>query len=54
MTVATLFDHLEDGIPLGQILESFPTLDRGDVLAVLREAPVRFSSASTSEARLRG
>ncbi len=38
VTVATLFDHLEEGIPLDEILESFPTLDRGDVLAVLREA----------------
>lgn len=38
VTVATLFDHLEDGIPLDEILESFPTLDRADVLTVLREA----------------
>jgi uncharacterized protein (DUF433 family) len=38
VTVATLFDHLESGMPLDEILESFPTLDRTDVLTVLREA----------------
>lgn len=36
--VATLFEHLEEGVPLDEILESFPTLDRSDVLTVLREA----------------
>lgn len=36
--IATLFEHLEDGIALGDILANFPTLDREDVLTVLREA----------------
>ena len=36
--VATLFDYIEDGIGLNEILENFPTLDRRDVLTVLREA----------------
>lgn len=36
--VATLFDYIEDGIGLDEILEDFPTLDRGDVLTLLREA----------------
>lgn len=36
--VATLFEHLEDGMGLEEILTSFPTLDREDVLTVLREA----------------
>ncbi len=36
--VSTLFSFLEDGIGLEEILADFPTLDRNDVLTVLREA----------------
>jgi uncharacterized protein (DUF433 family) len=36
--VATLFEHLEDGMDLATILAAFPTLDPEDVRAVLREA----------------
>jgi uncharacterized protein (DUF433 family) len=36
--VATLFEQLEEGVGLAEILADFPTLDRGDVLALLREA----------------
>ena len=36
--VATLFEHLEEGIGLAEILADFPTLDRTDVLTLLREA----------------
>jgi uncharacterized protein (DUF433 family) len=36
--VATLFSYLEDGYGLEEILENFPTLDRHDVLILLREA----------------
>jgi uncharacterized protein (DUF433 family) len=36
--VATLFEQLEEGVSLGEILADFPTLERGDVLALLREA----------------
>jgi uncharacterized protein (DUF433 family) len=36
--VSTLFEHLEDGVGLEEILADFTTLDRGDVLTVLREA----------------
>ena len=36
--LATLFDWIEDGCGLDMILRNFPTLDRGDVLTVLREA----------------
>ena len=36
--VATLFEQLEEGVGLGEILADFPTLERGDVLALLREA----------------
>lgn len=36
--VATLFERLEDGMGPDEILAGFPTLDREDVLTVLREA----------------
>lgn len=36
--VAILFDYLEDGVGLDEILERFPTLDRNDVLTLLHEA----------------
>jgi len=36
--VATLFEHLEAGMALDEILGHFPTLDRHDVLSLLREA----------------
>ena len=36
--VATLFEHIEEGIGLAEILADFPTLDRNDVLTLLREA----------------
>ncbi len=37
-TVAMLFEHIEDGVELEEIVEGSPTLDREDVLIVLREA----------------
>jgi uncharacterized protein (DUF433 family) len=33
-----LFEYLEAGYGLEEILESFPTLDRKDVLTILHEA----------------
>jgi uncharacterized protein (DUF433 family) len=36
--VSVLFGNLEAGLSLDEILASYPTLDRDDVLAVLREA----------------
>jgi uncharacterized protein (DUF433 family) len=36
--VATLFEQLEEGVGLAEILADFPTLERTDVLTVLREA----------------
>ena len=38
MPVATLFEQLEGGVGLAEILADFPTLERTDVLTVLREA----------------
>ena len=36
--VATLFEHIEEGIGLAEILADFPTLDRTDVLTLPHEA----------------
>jgi len=36
--VDTLFDNLADGLTIDQILTAYPTLDRGDVIAVLEMA----------------
>jgi uncharacterized protein (DUF433 family) len=36
--VATLFEHLEEGYSLQEFLDGFPTVDRRDLLALLREA----------------
>jgi len=37
--VETLFENLADGMTVDQILDAWPTLDRDDVLAVLKLAP---------------
>ena len=36
--IATLFSYLERGAGLDEVLENCPTLDREDVLTLLREA----------------
>ncbi len=36
--IETLFSYLEEGYDLDEILADFPTLDRRDVLTLLREA----------------
>lgn len=36
--IALLFEHIEDGVGLEEILADFPSLDRDDVLTLLREA----------------
>lgn len=33
--ISTLFENLADGMPLGEILEQWPSLNRADVVAVL-------------------
>ena len=33
--VETLFDHLEAGIPLDEFLDDFPTVTRGQAIALL-------------------
>jgi uncharacterized protein (DUF433 family) len=45
--VETLFDNLADGLSLDEILDSYPTLDRADVVSVLQHAA---SALATSEA----
>ena len=42
--VAVLFDNLADGLSLDEILESWPSLKREDVLAVLALASDEMSS----------
>jgi len=39
--VSTLFDNLADGMSVDEILESWPTLNRADVMAVLSLAGER-------------
>lgn len=38
--VQLVFDNLADGLSLEEILEEYPTLDRDDVVAFLRRAPL--------------
>ncbi len=44
--VDTLFENLADGMTVDQILKAWPTLDRGDVLAVLKLAPGALAPAA--------
>jgi uncharacterized protein (DUF433 family) len=37
--VEVLFENLADGLSLDEILDSYPTLDRDDVVAVLEQMP---------------
>lgn len=41
--VQTLFDYLADGYTLDQFLNSFPTVERGDALAILVHATEHLS-----------
>ena len=36
--VSTLFENLADGLSLDDILAEWPTVERGDLVALLREA----------------
>jgi uncharacterized protein (DUF433 family) len=42
--VEVLFDNLADGMTVDEILDAYPTLNRDDVLAVLREAAERLKA----------
>lgn len=44
--VAVLFENLADGMTLDEILAAWPTLDRDDVLAVLRLVATSWRAAS--------
>lgn len=39
--VATFFDYLEGGHPLGEFLDDFPTVKREQAVALLRDAMLR-------------
>jgi uncharacterized protein (DUF433 family) len=45
--VQTLFDYLADGYTLDQFLTSFPTVERGDALAILVRATEFLCSDAT-------
>jgi uncharacterized protein (DUF433 family) len=40
--VETLFDHLEAGIPLDEFLDDFPTVTKGQAMALLA-MPITFA-----------
>jgi uncharacterized protein (DUF433 family) len=42
--VEVLFENLADGMTVDEILDAYPTLNRDDVLAVLREAAERLKA----------
>jgi uncharacterized protein (DUF433 family) len=44
--VSIVFDNLADGVGLDEILREYPTLDRTDVLAVLKAAADRVIDAA--------
>jgi uncharacterized protein (DUF433 family) len=41
--VETLFDYLEAGDSIDEFLEGFPSVSRGQVVALLKEAKHRFA-----------
>ncbi len=43
--VSIVFENLAAGLSLDEVLQEFPTLDRHDVVAVLRQAPQRLKAA---------
>ena len=43
MPVEVLFENLADGLTVDEIVESYPTLRKEDVLSVLAEASRRLS-----------
>ena len=42
VAVATLFDYLEEGQPLSEFLEDFPTVSEGHAVAALEQAKEAF------------
>lgn len=43
--VEVLFENLEDGLSIDEIIESYPSLCREDVIACLEEANVKLKAA---------
>lgn len=43
--VEVLFDNLEDGLSLDEIVASYPSLEKGDLIACLEEACARVTAA---------
>jgi uncharacterized protein (DUF433 family) len=44
--VEVLFENLEDGLSIDEIIESYPSLNKEDVIACLEEACANFKAAS--------
>lgn len=44
--VETLFENLKDGLSLDDILESYPSLSRADLVACLEESGSRYQAVS--------
>jgi len=44
--VEVLFENLEDGLSIDEIIESYPSLCREDVIACLEEANVKLKAAA--------
>jgi uncharacterized protein (DUF433 family) len=42
--IEVLFENLADGLPLDEILDSYPSLDREDVIRVLKQAPIAIAA----------
>ena len=47
--VESLFDHLEEGIPLDEFLDEFPTVTKEQAIAVIEIAGRLLSSKNISE-----
>ena len=46
--IEALFENLADGLPLDEILDDFPTLDRNDVILVLELAAEKLAPAKAA------
>jgi uncharacterized protein (DUF433 family) len=43
--VEVLFENLEDGLSINEIIEAYPSLNRDDVIACLADASARMKAA---------
>lgn len=43
--IEVLFENLEDGLTIDEIVDSYPSLNKADLIAVLEEARARLQDA---------